>query len=230
MRIVPEQQAFIVERLGKYDRTLGAGLHLLIPFVERIAYRQSLKEEAMHVQPQTCVTADNVQLNVDGILYLRVVDPEKASYGIDDYRYASTQLAQTTMRSEMGRIDLDRSFSERDEINDAIVRAVDEASDPWGIKVTRYEVRDISPPDSVLQTVLGRSASTGEPPTAAADGEIWYCLTRIMACASRNGRMTSSRRSRRPSTRSWRSRDGHRRNQPSRSKRLLGPSCPAADR
>lgn len=94
-----------------------------------------------------------------------------SAYGIDDYRYASTQLAQTTMRSEMGRIDLDRSFSERDEINDAIVRAVDEASDPWGIKVTRYEVRDISPPDSVLQTVLGRSASTGEPPTAAADGE-----------------------------------------------------------
>ena len=153
VRIVPEQQAFIVERLGKYDRTLGPGFHLLIPFVERVAYTQSLKEEAMHVQPQTCVTADNVQLTVDGILYLRVVDPAKASYGIDDYRYASTQLAQTTMRSEMGRIELDRSFSERDDINDAIVRAVDEASDPWGIKVTRYEVRDISPPDSVLQAM-----------------------------------------------------------------------------
>ena len=153
VRIVPEQQAFIVERLGKYDRALGPGFHLLIPFVERVAYTQSLKEEAMHVQPQTCVTADNVQLTVDGILYLRVVDPAKASYGIDDYRYASTQLAQTTMRSEMGRIELDRSFSERDDINDAIVRAVDEASDPWGIKVTRYEVRDISPPDSVLQAM-----------------------------------------------------------------------------
>ena len=153
VRIVPEQQAFIVERLGKYDRTLGPGFHLLIPFIERVAYTQSLKEEAMHVQPQTCVTADNVQLTVDGILYLRVVDPAKASYGIDDYRYASTQLAQTTMRSEMGRIELDRSFSERDDINDAIVRAVDEASDPWGVKVTRYEVRDISPPDSVLQAM-----------------------------------------------------------------------------
>lgn len=171
VRIVPEQQAFIVERLGKYDRTLGAGLHLLIPFVERIAYRQSLKEEAMHVQPQTCVTADNVQLNVDGILYLRVVDPEKASYGIDDYRYASTQLAQTTMRSEMGRIDLDRSFSERDEINDAIVRAVDEASDPWGIKVTRYEVRDISPPDSVLQAMEQQMRAEREKRAAVLQSE-----------------------------------------------------------
>ncbi len=171
VRIVPEQQAFIVERLGKYDRTLGAGFHLLIPFVERIAYRQSLKEEAMHVQPQTCVTADNVQLNVDGILYLRVVDPEKASYGIDDYRYASTQLAQTTMRSEMGRIDLDRSFSERDEINDAIVRAVDEASDPWGIKVTRYEVRDISPPDSVLQAMEQQMRAEREKRAAVLQSE-----------------------------------------------------------
>lgn len=171
VRIVPERQAFIVERLGKYDRTLGAGFHLLIPFVERIAYRQSLKEEAMHVQPQTCVTADNVQLNVDGILYLRVVDPEKASYGIDNYRYASTQLAQTTMRSEMGRIDLDRSFSERDEINDAIVRAVDEASDPWGIKVTRYEVRDISPPDSVLQAMEQQMRAEREKRAAVLQSE-----------------------------------------------------------
>lgn len=171
VRIVPERQAFIVERLGKYDRTLGAGFHLLIPFVERIAYRQSLKEEAMHVHPQTCVTADNVQLNVDGILYLRVVDPEKASYGIDNYRYASTQLAQTTMRSEMGRIDLDRSFSERDEINDAIVRAVDEASDPWGIKVTRYEVRDISPPDSVLQAMEQQMRAEREKRAAVLQSE-----------------------------------------------------------
>lgn len=153
IRVVPEQEARIVESLGKYSRTLAPGLHLLIPFVERIAYKQSLKEEALDVPPQTCVTADNVQLNVDGILYLRVVDPVRASYGIDNYRYATTQLAQTTMRSEMGRIDLDKSFSERDEINDAIVRAVDEASDPWGIKVTRYEVRDISPPESVLQAM-----------------------------------------------------------------------------
>lgn len=125
----------------------------------------------MHVQPQTCVTADNVQLNVDGILYLRVVDPEKASYGIDDYRYASTQLAQTTMRSEMGRIDLDRSFSERDEINDAIVRAVDEASDPWGIKVTRYEVRDISPPDSVLQAMEQQMRAEREKRAAVLQSE-----------------------------------------------------------
>ena len=153
VRIVPEQEAHVVEQLGKYSRTLGPGFHLLVPFIDRVAYKQSLKEEAMDVPPQTCVTSDNVQLNVDGILYLRVIDPVKASYGIDNYRYATTQLAQTTMRSEMGRIELDRSFSERDDINDAIVRAVDEASDPWGIKVTRYEVRDISPPDSVQQAM-----------------------------------------------------------------------------
>ena len=150
IRIVPEQEAHVIEQLGKYYKTLRPGLHLVIPFIQRLAYKHTLKEQVIDVQPQVCVTSDNVQVSVDGILYLRVVDAEKASYGIDNYAYATAQLAQTTMRSEIGKIDLDRSFSERDTINDAIVRSVDQASDPWGIKVTRYEIRDISPPDTIL--------------------------------------------------------------------------------
>ena len=153
VRIVPEQEMFIVERLGKFTRALGPGFHLLVPLLERVAYRQNLKEEAIDVPPQVCITQDNVQVEVDGVLYLRVVDPQKASYGIDDYRFATTQLAQTTMRSEIGRINLERSFSEREVLNDAIVRSVDEASDPWGIKVTRYEIRDIAPPTGVLEAM-----------------------------------------------------------------------------
>lgn len=150
IRIVPEQQAWIVEQFGKYKRSLGPGLHLVIPFIQKVAYKQVLKEEVIDVKPQLCITQDNVQVSVDGILYIQVVDAEKASYGIDNYRFATGQLAQTTMRSEMGKIELDRTFSERDKINDAIVRAVDEASDPWGIKVTRYEIRDITPSETVM--------------------------------------------------------------------------------
>jgi regulator of protease activity HflC (stomatin/prohibitin superfamily) len=149
IRIVPEQQAYIIEQFGKYKRTLGSGLHLVIPLVQRIAYRHILKEEVIDVEPQVCITSDNVQVTVDGLLYLRVMDAEKASYGIDNYRYATAQLAKTTMRSEIGKLELDRTFSERDEINDAIVKAVDEASDPWGIKVTRYEIKDISPTETI---------------------------------------------------------------------------------
>jgi len=150
IRICPEQEAFIVERFGKYQKTLQAGLHFLIPFIDRIAYKHKLKEEVIDVEPQICITKDNVQVHVDGILYVKVMDPKKASYGIDDYRFATRQLAKTTMRSEIGKITLDKTFSERDTINDSIVRAVDEASDPWGIKVTRYEIRDISPPPALL--------------------------------------------------------------------------------
>ena len=150
IRIVPEQEAWIMEQFGKYRRTMGAGFHLVVPFVQKVAYRHSLKEEVIDVPPQSCITRDNVQVSVDGLLYLRVMDAAKASYGIDNYRFAATQLAQTTMRSEIGKIALDDSFSERDSINDSIVKAVDEASDPWGIKVSRYEIRDISPPDNVL--------------------------------------------------------------------------------
>lgn len=150
IRIVPEQQAWVVQQFGKFRRIIGPGLHLVIPVIQKVAYKQIMKEEVIDVPPQLCITRDNVQVAVDGILYLQVVDPEKASYGIDNYRFATAQLAQTTMRSEVGKIDLDNSFSERDRINDAIVRSVDEASDPWGIKVTRYEIRDITPSETVM--------------------------------------------------------------------------------
>jgi regulator of protease activity HflC (stomatin/prohibitin superfamily) len=153
IRIVPEEEAWIVEQFGKYKRTLGPGLHLVIPFVQKVAYQHTLKEEAIDVSPQICITQDNVQVTVDGILYLEVRDPLKASYGIEDYRFASAQLSQTTMRSEIGKIELDKTFSERAEINDAIVKSVDEASDPWGIKVTRYEIRDITPTPTVMQAM-----------------------------------------------------------------------------
>ena len=153
IRIVPEQQAWLIEQFGKYRRTMGPGMHLVIPIVQKVAYKQILKEEVIDVPPQVCITGDNVQVDVDGVLYLQVVDPEKASYGIENYRFATAQLAQTTMRSEIGKIELDRSFSERDAINDAIVRSVDEASDPWGIKVTRYEIKDITPSDTVMTSM-----------------------------------------------------------------------------
>jgi regulator of protease activity HflC (stomatin/prohibitin superfamily) len=149
VKIVPEQQSFIVEQFGKFKKALGSGFHFVVPFVQRIAYKHTLKEEVMDVEPPICITNDNVQVTVDGILYLKVVDPEKASYGIDNYRFATAQLAKTTMRSEIGKLELDKTFSERDAINYAIVKAVDEASDPWGIKVTRYEIKDISPTPTI---------------------------------------------------------------------------------
>lgn len=149
VRIVPEQEAWIIEFLGKYQQTLGPGFHLVIPFIQRVAYKQILKEEVIDVPPQICITKDNVQVTVDGVLYLKVMDAAKASYGIENYRYAARQLAQTTMRSEIGKIELDNTFSERARINEAIVKAVDEAADPWGIKVTRYEIKDISPTETV---------------------------------------------------------------------------------
>ena len=149
IRIVPQQNTFILEQFGKFKRTLGPGLHLIIPVVQRIAYRVELREQVIDVDPQVAITSDNVQVTVDGVLYLKVIDPEKASYGIDDYRFATAQLAKTTMRSEIGTLELDKTFSEREAINDAIVKAVDEASDPWGIKVTRYEIKDINPTEGV---------------------------------------------------------------------------------
>jgi regulator of protease activity HflC (stomatin/prohibitin superfamily) len=151
--IVPEKSAFIVEQFGKYQKTLEAGFHVIAPLVQRIAYKHTLKEQVIDVAPQLCITKDNVQVEVDGILYLKVVDAVKASYGIENYRFATSQLAQTTMRSEMGKIELDRSFSERDTLNSSIVQAVDEASDPWGIKVTRYEIRDITPSHTVQEAM-----------------------------------------------------------------------------
>lgn len=149
IRVVPQKSIFIVERLGKYKQSLGAGLHILIPFLDKVAYRHTLKEQAVDVPPQMCITKDNISVEVDGILYMQVIDAKKASYGIGNYSFASTQLAQTTMRSIIGKLDLDKTFEERESINSLIVAAVDKASDPWGVKVTRYEVKNITPPQSI---------------------------------------------------------------------------------
>jgi len=148
-RIVPQKSAYIVERVGKYSRTLSAGFHILFPFLDRVAYKHSLKEVAVDVAPQSCITRDNIAVEVDGVLYLQVIDPVKASYGIEKFLFASTQLSQTTMRSEIGKLELDRTFEEREAINHAIIKAVDKASDPWGVKITRYEIKNIHPPESV---------------------------------------------------------------------------------
>jgi regulator of protease activity HflC (stomatin/prohibitin superfamily) len=151
--VVPQQSAYIVERLGKYAKTLHAGFHILVPGVERIAYRHSLKEAALDIAEQICITKDNVQVGIDGVLYLQVLDPARASYGISDYHFAISQLAQTTLRSEIGKIDLDRTFEERATINANVVTELDKASEPWGVKVLRYEIRNINPPADVLQAM-----------------------------------------------------------------------------
>lgn len=152
-RIVPQRMAFVVERLGKYSKTLDAGFHILFPFLDNVSYKLNLKEEAIDVPPQVCITKDNVSVEVDGILYMRVMDPQKAAYGIRNYHFAVTQLAMTTMRSEIGKLELDKTFVERETINGQVVKAVDEASDPWGIKVTRYEIKNITPPASVQEAM-----------------------------------------------------------------------------
>jgi len=149
IKVIPQRSAYIVERLGKYNSTLDAGFQILIPFIDKVAYKHTLKEQAIDVASQICITRDNISVEVDGILYLQVIDPKKASYGIDNYRFASIQIAQTTMRSVIGKLELDKSFEERDVINTSIVDAVDKASDPWGVKVTRYEVKNIEPPISI---------------------------------------------------------------------------------
>ncbi len=151
--VVPQQSAFVVERLGKYSKTLQAGFHILVPFVERIAYRHSLKEMAVDIPEQICITRDNVQVHVDGVLYLKVLNAELASYGISDYHFAISQLAQTTLRSEVGKIDLDRTFEERGSINHQVVTELDKASEPWGVKVLRYEIKNITPPQDVLSAM-----------------------------------------------------------------------------
>ncbi len=151
--VVPQQNSFVIERLGKYYASLGAGFHILTPFVDVIRYRLSLKEQALDIPEQICITRDNVQVGVDGVLYLKVIDPERAAYGISDYRFAITQLAQTTLRSEIGKIDLDKTFEERAAINVAVVSELDKASDPWGVKVLRYEIRNINPPQDVLNAM-----------------------------------------------------------------------------
>ncbi|HOX33971.1 MAG TPA: stomatin-like protein [Spirochaetales bacterium] len=153
IRIVPAQSSYIVERLGRYASSLGAGFHVLVPFLDRVAYKHTLKEQAIDVPSQECFTMDNVKVSIDGVLYLKVVDPKRASYGVTDYRFACVCLAQTTIRAVVGKLELDRTFEERGSINAAVVRAVDEAASPWGVKVTRYEIQNIKVPDSVLKSM-----------------------------------------------------------------------------
>jgi len=148
--VVPQQKAYVVEKLGKFSRTLKAGFHILVPFLDRVAYKHTLKEQAIDIPEQICITRDNVQVGVDGVLYLQVLEASRASYGISDYVWAIIQLAQTTLRSEIGKIDLDRTFEERSMINSNIVEELDKASDSWGVKVLRYEIKNINPPHDVL--------------------------------------------------------------------------------
>jgi regulator of protease activity HflC (stomatin/prohibitin superfamily) len=169
--IVPQRNAYIVERLGKYLATLQPGLHFLIPFVDKVRYKHSLKEQALDVNPQTCITRDNVAIEVDGVLYFQVIDPNKASYGIEDYRFASIQIAQTTMRSVIGRLELDKTFEERETINSAIVDAVDKASEPWGVKITRYEVKNITPPQGIRDAMEKQMRAEREKRAMIAESE-----------------------------------------------------------
>jgi regulator of protease activity HflC (stomatin/prohibitin superfamily) len=170
-RVVPQKTVFIVERLGKYHATLEAGFHILIPFIDRVAYKHSLKEMVIDVPPQSCITKDNIAVEVDGILYMQIQDPAKASYGVSDYIFASTQLAQTTMRSEIGKIELDRTFEEREKINSEIVMAVDKASVPWGLKVTRHEIKNIVPPASIKDAMEKQMRAEREKRALIAESE-----------------------------------------------------------
>ncbi|MEN9372551.1 MAG: hypothetical protein RIR79_103 [Pseudomonadota bacterium] len=153
VKIVPQQHAWVVERLGKYTRTLSPGPNILMPFLERVAYRHELKEVPMDIPPQVCITRDNTQLTVDGILYYQVTDAMRASYGSSNYKLAISQLAQTTLRSVIGKLELDKTFEERDIINSQIVQAVDEAALNWGVKVLRYEIKDLTPPDAIVHAM-----------------------------------------------------------------------------
>jgi regulator of protease activity HflC (stomatin/prohibitin superfamily) len=171
VKIVPQRTAIIVERLGKYKATYIAGFQIIIPFIDKVRYRHTLKEQAMDVAPQICITKDNIAVEVDGILYLQVLDPQKASYGIDNYKFASIQIAQTTMRSVIGKLELDKTFEEREAINTAIVDAVDKASEPWGVKVTRYEVKNISPPQSIRDAMEKQMRAEREKRAIIAESE-----------------------------------------------------------
>jgi len=153
IKFVPQNSAFVIERFGKYSATLVGGLNFIIPFIDKIAYNRTLKEQAIDVPSQSAITKDNIGLTVDGVLYLKVIDPYKASYGVEHYVFAVTQLAQTTMRSEIGKMSLDKTFEERDTLNVAIVNAINEAAEPWGVQVLRYEIKDIEPPRSVLEAM-----------------------------------------------------------------------------
>ena len=162
INVVPQQHAWVVERLGKYHSTLGPGLNIVIPFIDRVAYKHILKEIPLDVPPQVCITRDNTQLQVDGILYFQVTDPMRASYGSSNYVTAITQLAQTTLRSVIGRMELDKTFEERDHINTTIVQAIDESAANWGVKVLRYEIKDLTPPKEILHAMQAQITAERE--------------------------------------------------------------------
>ena len=170
-QIVPQRSEFIVQRLGKYHRTLGAGFHILVPFIDCVAYKRSLKEEVMDIPSQDCITSDNVSVSVDGLLYIQVVDSMLSCYGIDDYKFAASQLAQTSLRSVIGRIVLDRTFEERESLNRSVVEAVDEAAHTWGVKVLRYEIKDIKPPHSVMDAMEKQMRAEREKRAVIAESE-----------------------------------------------------------
>ena len=171
VKFVPQQQVWIVERMGQYRVSMEAGLNFLIPFIDNISYRHSLKEEAVDIPSQTAITKDNVTLIIDGILYLKITDPKQASYGVGDARYAITQMAQTTMRSELGKMTLDRTFLERDNLNVSIVQSINEASVVWGIQCLRYEIKDITPPDNVRQAMELQVAAERQKRAEVLDSE-----------------------------------------------------------
>lgn len=169
--IVPQKSEYIIERLGKFNNSLGAGFHILIPFLDKVAYKYSLKEEVSDIPSQTCITKDNVTVEVDGLLYLQVMDSKLAAYGINDYRMAASQLAQTTLRSCIGKIDLDKTFEERETINGQVVDSIDQAAQAWGIKVLRYEVKDILPPESVKNAMEAQMTAEREKRASIAKSE-----------------------------------------------------------
>lgn len=170
-KIVPNQQAYVVERLGKFRTVLYAGFHLLIPFLDVVAYKRSLKEQVLDVPKQTCITKDNVSVDIDGVLYLQVIAPEKSAYGISDYLFGSVQLAQTALRSAIGKLELDKTFEERTTINQEVVAALDAATSPWGIKVLRYEIRDITPPATVMEAMEKQMRAEREKRAVIAQSE-----------------------------------------------------------
>ncbi len=169
--IVPQRSEYIVERLGKFNKAMGAGFHILIPFLDRVAYKRSLKEEVLDIASQDCITTDNVSVSVDGVLYLQVMDSKLSAYGIDNYRLAAGQLAQTSLRSVIGKIELDRTFEERDSLNRQVVAAIDEAAQNWGVKVLRYEIKDITPPQTVMDAMEKQMKAEREKRASIATSE-----------------------------------------------------------
>ncbi|MEA3232415.1 MAG: paraslipin, partial [Thermodesulfobacteriota bacterium] len=169
--VVPQRLEYIVERLGKYSKSLSAGFHILIPFLDKVAYKRSLKEEVMDIPSQDCITTDNVSVSVDGILYLQVIDSKLSCYGIDDYKVAASQLAQTSLRSVIGKIELDKTFEERESLNQQVVAAIDEAAQNWGVKVLRYEIKDITPPKTVMDAMEKQMKAEREKRASIATSE-----------------------------------------------------------